>query len=75
MHMGTRLPMRIERRGAQTIITLQMRAGTQRDDFGVGRRIVTRNGPIPPFADHLAAKHQQRADGHLAVSGSALRKK
>jgi hypothetical protein len=71
---GTGLQRRIERRRAQPIVALHLRSGTQRNDFRMRGRVVTRNRPIPALTDHLIVENQQSPDRHLAIIGSTLRK-
>ena len=71
---GTRLQRRVERRRAQPIVALHLRAGTQRNDFRMRGRVVTRHRSIPALSDHLIIENHQRPDGYFAGVGSTLRK-
>src|SRR5690348_12201864 len=67
------LERHIERRAGQPVVLEPEGSGAQGLDLGVRRRVAGRDGPIPPFADDLAAEDDERPDRHLALLFRATR--
>ena len=58
----------------QPVGSQRVRCGAQRNDFGMGGRIMRYNGLIGTCGDNHAIFDNQCPDGHFAGSGSLLRK-